>query len=138
MGREDFESYYKKLLDDPAISLEDRMATCVEMIAIKISEAVSSVAKSLSPKQRKKGQAPEIQMVATGGGAHNKFLIQQLRQRLQGICAVVIPNKLVVDFKEALIFAYLGLLRMKKMTNCIKTVTGSAANNCGGCIYYHK
>jgi len=48
-----------------------------------------------------------------------------------------VPDNLIVEYKEALIFALLGSLRWIKKNNCFRNITGARENNCGGCIYYH-
>ena len=60
-------------------------------------------------------------MLVTGGGAFNTFLIERIKKHCQA--EVVIPEKMIVDYKEALIFAFLGLLRMLGETNCYSSVT---------------
>lgn len=73
-------------------------------------------------------------LLITGGGAHNKFLIKQIQSKLKTV-DIVVPENLIVDFKEALIFAFLGLLRLLEKPNCLSSVTGARKNCCGGCIY---
>ena len=48
---------------------------------------------------------------------------------------IIIPSKEIIDFKEAIIFAYLGILRIEKINNCLSSVTGAKYDNCGGDIY---
>lgn len=66
----------------------------------------------------------------TGGGAYNKFLINKIKDKTNA--QLIVPDSLLIDFKEALIFAFLGLLRIKKQTNCLASVTGSAKDLCSG------
>jgi len=72
-------------------------------------------------------------MLVTGGGAHNGFLVEQLREQWNG--KVQIPDNLTVDFKEALVFAFLGLRRLMGVDNCLQSVTGAYRDNCGGAVY---
>ena len=48
---------------------------------------------------------------------------------------VIIPDSQIIDYKEALIFAYLGLLRSKEKVNCLKSVTGAIKDHCSGKIF---
>ena len=68
----------------------------------------------------------------TGGGSKNKFLIKLLKE--EGL-EFEIPDETIIDFKEALIFAFLGLNRFLGKINTLKSVTGAARNSCGGNIY---
>ncbi len=73
-------------------------------------------------------------LLITGGGAKNQFLIKLLQQQLSET-QIVIPSEATIDYKEAIIFAFLGLLRLKQTANCLQNVTGASRDNCGGAIY---
>lgn len=75
----------------------------------------------------------EKEMLVTGGGAHNDFLIELFHQNLSP--KVIIPDSNIVNFKEALVFAFLGVLRTRGEVNCLKAVTGAELDNIGGTIY---
>jgi anhydro-N-acetylmuramic acid kinase len=107
------------LIDSSNIDLSDKLRTFYEHIAIQISQAVSVF--------------PNGTILITGGGAYNTFLLERIQTHCNS--APVVPDKLIIEFKEALIFAFLGLLRWEKQVNCLKEVTGANANNIGGCIY---
>ena len=117
LGREYFETYQKGLLN--GLSVADMLATFVEHIALQIALPISFV--------------PKGKMLCTGGGARNKFLIERLQARTKH--EVVIPEKEVVDYKEALVFAFLGLLRMQGKTNVMASVTGAESDSCSGQIW---
>lgn len=72
-------------------------------------------------------------VLVTGGGAHNKFLIETLIENTP--CKIVIPPQLVADFKEAYIFALLGYLNLCHIPNTLTSVTGAAYDSIGGIIY---
>ena len=72
-------------------------------------------------------------MLVTGGGAHNAFLVEMLQRQWNG--RVCVPNDLIVDYKEALVFAFLGFRRLMGLDNCLKSVTGACRDNCGGAVY---
>jgi anhydro-N-acetylmuramic acid kinase len=78
---------------------------------------------------------PQIQsLLITGGGTKNKFLISILKQKNPNF-NIIVPENLLIDYKEAVIFAFLGVLRMCEKVNCLASVTGAKHNNIGGCVY---
>ena len=72
--------------------------------------------------------------LVTGGGAFNSFLIQQIKNRTS--CDIRIPEDNIINFKEAIIFAFLGLLRDQKKVNCYASVTGAKKNHSSGKIFF--
>ena len=72
-------------------------------------------------------------VMITGGGALNTFLIECISRHCPHT-KVVIPSKEVINYKEAIIFAFLGVLRISGTNNCLSSVTGAKADNCGGNI----
>ncbi len=75
-------------------------------------------------------------LLATGGGAHNKFLIQRLQARLGTVgIAVEIPDATLADHKEALIMALIGVLRWREETNVLSSVTGASRDSIGGAMW---
>lgn len=75
-------------------------------------------------------------LLVTGGGALNSFLIDILKKELQNTATVVIPSKTVIEFKEALIFALMGVLKHQNKTNVLSTVTGAIKDSSSGVIFY--
>ena len=76
-------------------------------------------------------------MLVTGGGAFNSFLMEKIREYAGSEIKVIVPEPEVVSFKEALIFAFLGVLRWRNEVNCLNSVTGAKKDNIGGAIYYN-
>ena len=70
----------------------------------------------------------------SGGGVFNKNLIHTLKNDYN--INIHIPLKEIIEFKEALIFGLLGVLRMENKINCLKSVTGAKKDHCSGDIYY--
>jgi anhydro-N-acetylmuramic acid kinase len=119
LGKEWVLTYFMPVLDQYDICLEDKLATLCEHIAYQIADVV--------------GSASSKKMLVTGGGAYNKFLMSRISELSN--CDVIIPDSETVEYKEALIFAFLGLLRLNKKVNCLKSVTGAGCDNIGGAIY---
>lgn len=69
----------------------------------------------------------------TGGGAKNTFLIDRIKQYYSG--KIIIPNELMVDFKEAVVFALLGALRLSNEINVWCSVTGAQKDSISGVIH---
>jgi len=69
----------------------------------------------------------------TGGGAHNTFLLERLRSL--NTTRIEVPDIRTVDFKEALVFALLGVLRMREEVNTLAGVTGAGRDSVGGAVY---
>lgn len=72
-------------------------------------------------------------ILVTGGGAKNDYLIAELRKCTSS--DIRVPDLLTVDFKEALIFAFLGYLRMQGKNNIPASVTGARRDSCAGAFY---
>ena len=97
---------------------ETILATFTEHIAIQIS-------KVFNENQLKK-------VLVTGGGAFNAYLIEKLKEKTTS--EIIIPDEKIINFKEALIFALMGVLRMNNEANVLCSATGSSANHSSGII----
>ena len=75
----------------------------------------------------------EKNVLATGGGAKNKFLINLINQRIKN--NLIIPDNTLIDYKEAVIFGFLGVLKLLNINNCYSSVTGSSKDHCSGDIF---
>jgi len=69
----------------------------------------------------------------TGGGVFNKYLIERIN--LYSSSKIIVPDNKLINFKEALIFGFLGVLRFRNEINCLRSVTGAKKDNCGGIIH---
>nr|WP_315157272.1 anhydro-N-acetylmuramic acid kinase [uncultured Flavobacterium sp.] len=107
------------IIEKYSISVEDKLHTYTEHVAIQIALALP----------KKKGS-----MLTTGGGAYNDFLIERIQFHLLEM-SVIIPSKKILEFKEALIFALLGVLKMREEVNALKSVTGAKYDHSSGVIY---
>ncbi|MDX2188924.1 MAG: anhydro-N-acetylmuramic acid kinase [Bacteroidota bacterium] len=126
LGIEGFNAHFKPILDRSSITIYDKLATVCEHIAVQIKVVIDNNDKNSS------------QMLVTGGGAFNVHLINTMQHLLGPKCKIIIPDEKTVKFKEALIFALLGLYRWLGKENCIASVTGASKNNIGGCIYLNN
>ena len=72
-------------------------------------------------------------LLITGGGAFNKFLIERIDALCP--CEIVIPSRQIIEYKEALIFAFLGALYMADTPGCLASVTGATTDNIGGMLF---
>jgi len=75
-------------------------------------------------------------ILVTGGGAYNNFLIDLINRKSNA--EIIIPQQNIIEYKEALVFAFLGLLRWLNIPNCLSSVTGAEFDNIGGAIYNCK
>jgi anhydro-N-acetylmuramic acid kinase len=107
------------VIDKHKLSLEDTLRTVYEHVAIRIEQSIS--------------KKPGKTILITGGGTHNKFLLEVLQKHIS--LKTVIPSDEIIDFKEALIFAFLGVLRTRNEVNCLCSVTGAKIDNIGGIIF---
>lgn len=119
LGKEWVDTNILPLIRNKNISTEDLLRTTVEHVSTQIAESSNT----------HKGK----RLLITGGGAHNSFLIGELKKKTNA--EICIPAKETIDFKEALIFALLGLLRTTGQNNCLSAVTGAKHDNCGGIEY---
>jgi len=83
-----------------------------------------------------KRPAAERKLLATGGGALNHFLIERLQYHLQQQqVTVVVPDPQLIEFKEALVMALIGVLRWREEYNVLASVTGAKRNSIGGALW---
>lgn len=124
LGREDFEKNFQPLLDDDRFPLKDRMRTFSEMIGRMVGEAI----------KESKGK----KVLLTGGGAHNAFVRSRIAAHVGGSVLVKAEDQ-IINFKEALIFAFLGVLRVRGEVNVLRDVTGAVIDSCSGiCIGFEE
>jgi anhydro-N-acetylmuramic acid kinase len=121
LGREIFEQGIKPLLDTAGIQLKDKLRTFTESSAREIAFAV------LSGKRNPK-------VLCTGGGTFNSFFVSCLLEHCGDQAILIVPEEDVVKFKEAMVFSFLGVLRMLRQSNCFKSVTGANRDSCGGVL----
>jgi anhydro-N-acetylmuramic acid kinase len=117
------------LINNSGCSIPDALRTFVEHIAIQIKKAITELT-SHSP------LTTRYSLLATGGGAHNNFLIERLQQTWPQLnITITIPEKNIIDFKEAIIMAFIGVLRWREENNVLASVTGAKRNSIGGAVW---
>jgi anhydro-N-acetylmuramic acid kinase len=119
LGRELFEQLFFPILEKHTLSVHDKLATCVEYMVVKINQTLI--------------EADLKSILITGGGAYNSFFINQLKKRFTG--TITIPSAEIIEFKEAIIFAYLGYLRINHKVNTLQSVTKAKRDSVGACVY---
>lgn len=105
------------ILDTSSLSISDLLATCVEHVAMQISTSL-----------------PKGEVLITGGGTHNDYLMERIEKQIDVGTKLHIPDKTTIDYKEALIFAFLGVFRIRGENNCFCSVTGATQDSCNGSI----
>ena len=101
-------------------SINDLLRTYVEHISFQISKAFKKNEKVL----------------VTGGGAFNKFLISKIKNK--SLAKFIIPKPEIINFKEAIIFGFLGVLKLRNEINCLSSITGAIKDHCSGVIFKLK
>lgn len=104
------------ILDKYHIPLNNKLCTLCEHIAFQIGKFLKNKS-----------------VLVTGGGVHNEYLIERIEYYSK--CKIIIPDNNLIDFKEAIIFAFLGVLRITNNINCFSSVTGAETDSSCGDIY---
>lgn len=119
LGREWVEENIIPLFNSAGLSVNDLLRTYAEHVAFQISRMLD--------------RNPGHEMIVTGGGVYNTYLMELIRSLT--VNPVVLPDDTVIQYKEALIFAFLGVLRFRNQINCLRSATGAAGDSCGGAVY---
>ncbi len=120
LSNENVEKHFFSLLNSFEIPVEDKLYTVVKHIAFQINSVIQSDTTK--------------NIIVTGGGAHNLFLMKALHYEKGH--NFIVPSRNIVDFKEAIIFALMGVLRVRGEINCFASVTGASQDCSAGEIYY--
>ncbi|HQZ25542.1 MAG TPA: anhydro-N-acetylmuramic acid kinase [Flavobacterium sp.] len=107
------------IIESYKISIEDKLRTFTEHVALQTALALPN----------KKGR-----VLITGGGAYNDFIIDRIQSYLPEM-EIIIPSAKILEFKEALIFALLGVLKLRDEINVLSSVTGAKKDHSSGEIY---
>ena len=116
------------LIESFDISLEDKLRTYTEHIAMQIGYAAQKVISNSNTESKK--------LLITGGGGFNTFLVQRIQHALMPLSIeVIVGDEMLVNYKEALIMGLIGALRWREEYNVINTVTGATRNSIGGAVW---
>ena len=124
LGYEWFCDQVLPIIDSNTSDIADKLFTAIQHIAYQIFKDVTA-----------RHHHQHAKLLATGGGARNTFLIEKLQEFMNDKIKVVVPAPEIVDFKEAIIFAFMGVKRIRNEVNCLKSVTGASIDSSGGVIY---
>jgi anhydro-N-acetylmuramic acid kinase len=119
LGTEWLEEFFNPVIMSFETSVEDKLATISEHIALQVAKVI---------------EENQLQNVmTTGGGTKNTYLIDRIQFHTKN--KLVFMDENISDFKEAIVFAYLGVLYLLDQPNCISSVTGAKHNVIGGCLH---
>jgi anhydro-N-acetylmuramic acid kinase len=121
LGREWVEKKFMPILNSFTIPVEDKMRTVCEHVAIQIANSVDGRVSTF-----------KNEVFITGGGAYNDFLIARMKAMVKA--KIILADNETIQFKEAMAFAFLGVLRMRNEVNILKSVTGAKQDSSGGKI----
>lgn len=107
------------LIDIYQLSVQDILRTLIEHSAIQIGKEINKINQS--------------KILITGGGVYNVFLIERISNYTDN--EIVIPSKTIVNYKEALVFGLLGVLKLRDQINCLSSVTGAKKDHSSGRVY---
>jgi anhydro-N-acetylmuramic acid kinase len=116
LGNEQYQEFLLPILQKSTSIAETKLSTVTEYIAQKIAGVL----------------IPESSVLITGGGAYNTFLMSKIKKYSK---ANIVPaSKELIEFKEAMIFAFLGVLKMENIPNCLSSVTSASEDVVGGVL----
>ena len=107
------------IIDNHNLKTEDILKTFTEHIATQIAKEINKKENNL--------------ILITGGGAYNDYLVSRIKSKTKN--NIVIPSKEIIEFKEALIFGLLGILKIRGEINCLASVTGAKHDHSSGKIF---
>jgi len=105
------------VIDSYELPTEDILRTFVEHISVQICKIFTN----------------QGSVLITGGGAYNDFLMRRIKEISD--CDIILPSTEIIEFKEALIFGLLGVLKLRNEVNCLSSVTGALRDHSSGNIF---
>lgn len=117
LGLEWVEAQVFPLIQNSGLDVRDALRTFIEHIVIQLTQNFKT----------------GMRILITGGGAYNQFLMEQLKKHADA--QISVPEKITVEYKEALIFGLLGILKLRGDVNVLASVTGALHDHSSGRIY---
>ena len=127
LGREWIETEILPILDAHPGTIPDLLCTFGYHIARQISLVVNQEVEA-------RGSQQHYSLLPTGGGTYNVFLLDLLSEEMPQV-DISIPDEMIIDFKEALVFGLMGVLRVRNEINCYQTVTGASSDSSLGQLW---
>ena len=116
------------VVQSTSLSTADKLRTYAEHVVVQIRNSVEAISEKSKIENRK--------LLVTGGGAFNTFLITRLKELLYDMnIEVIVPDAMLVNYKEALVMALIGVLRWREEYNVLHTVTGAKRSSIGGAVW---
>lgn len=119
LGVEFLTEIFYPILNKHQPSIPDAMRTCVAHFSDQLAVVLHK---------------PQAKVLCTGGGAYHHFLMDELQNKIPQN-QLIIPDDFLIQFKEALIFGFLGVLRLRNEVNVLASVTGADRDHCSGVVY---
>ncbi|MFT4154521.1 anhydro-N-acetylmuramic acid kinase [Parafilimonas sp.] len=112
------------------LNTADALSTYTEHIASQLKQSIQAIAD-----KNQLLSAPH-KLLVTGGGAFNKFLIEKIKENVASLnIEVIVGENNIVQYKEALVMALLGILRWREENTVLASVTGASRNSIGGAVW---
>ncbi len=135
--------YIFPIIQNNNSEIADKLHTYTHFIAIQIKESIGRIfeqeSRALSSDTSKVSGDKKYRMLATGGGVFNQFLIEQIQAECRLFSVeIVLPEKEIIEYKEAILMGLMGVLRMESLPNCFSSVTGAEMDTIGGAVYFRQ
>ena len=119
LGVEWFNDEFLPIINHSEISVKDKLHTVSVHIAQQISKVINSIDGN--------------KILFTGGGTYHAFIIELIRSHTKK--NITIPSRQIIDFKEALIFGFLAVLKHQNQINVLRSVTGASKDSSSGILF---
>ena len=124
IGYEWFVSEVVPIVDKTEDSIENLLHTAIHHICEKVAQQLQM-----------NSSKTESSLLVTGGGALNTFFMKTLQEKLGRGTKMVIPPQILIEYKEALVFALMGVLRVENEINVLRSVTGAKHDSSSGVVF---